>query len=181
MSALPKERAQSPSAARQIQNRALHEYMLNPFRSCMSSGDEGDHAAFPSTQDISSLETPPGSQAPTVVGSISDRSVDSDILEQDNGKTSECYKEIPSSVDQQNESFISEASLGSETEDLDFDSQPLSSFFLFRMSYLFVTLVVMLADGLQGMFRLDVHQCFSVTSHSHSLDSPTRNAPLRTL
>jgi hypothetical protein len=118
----------------------------------MSSGDDGDHSTAPSMQDTSCLVTPPGSQAPTVVGSVSDRSVDSDIMEQENGKTSECCEEIPSSVDHQNESFISEASLGSETEDLDFDSQPLSSFFMFRMSYLFVTLVVMLADGLQGTF-----------------------------
>lgn len=95
--------------------------------------------------------TPPGSRAPTVVGSVSDRSVDSDILERDHEKSS--YEQIPSSVEQQNESFISEASLGSEVEeDLEFDSQNGSPFFVFRMSYLFVTLVVMLADGLQGMF-----------------------------
>lgn len=166
MNTLRKERAQSPSATRQLQNRALHEYMLNPFRSCMSSGDEGDHSTFPSMQDASSLGTPPGSQAPTVVGSVSDRSVDSDIMESENGKPSKCYEEIPSSVDQQSESFISEASLGSESEDLDFDSQPLSSFFLFRMSYLFVTLVVMLADGLQGthLYVLYEGYGFSVAS-----------------
>eukprot|EP00428_Durinskia_dybowskii_P075548 CAMPEP_0170417076 /NCGR_PEP_ID=MMETSP0117_2-20130122/33502_1 /TAXON_ID=400756 /ORGANISM="Durinskia baltica, Strain CSIRO CS-38" /LENGTH=151 /DNA_ID=CAMNT_0010675195 /DNA_START=169 /DNA_END=620 /DNA_ORIENTATION=- len=151
MNTLRNEKAQSPSATRQHQNRALHEYMLNPFRACMSSGsgDEGDLSTFPS-MEVSCSGTPPGSQAPTVVGSVSDRSVDSDIIEQENGKPSECYEKIPSSVDQQNESFISEASLGSETEDLDFDAQSLSSFFMFRMSYLFVTLVVMLADGLQG-------------------------------
>lgn len=122
----------------------------------MSSGDEGDHSTFSSMQDSSCLVTPPGSQAPTVVGSVSDRSVDSDNIEPETGKGSECYEKIPSSVDQQSESIISEASLGSETEDLDFDSQPLSSFFLFRMSYLFVTLVVMLADGLQGTSCVDV-------------------------
>ncbi len=163
------EKAGSPASKPRRQNRALHEYMRNPFRSCMAASEEEDNSQYPLLHDVSQetscFLTPPGSQAPTVVGSVSDHSIDSGILDRENETKSESYEEVPSSVDQQTESFVSEASLGSDQEeDLDFEPQNTSSFFMFRMSYLFVTTVVMLADGLQGMIRCQfMHKTFIPT------------------
>jgi hypothetical protein len=125
---------------------ALHEYMLQPFRSCLTGDNEENNSSFTLTNERSCLQSPPPSRSPTVAGSISDNSTSFETPE-DGSETS-----VPLTVTQEQESsHISEASLGSQVIEDDLDNEPdKRSFFMFRMSYLFVTLVVMLADGLQG-------------------------------
>ena len=132
---------------------ALHEYIQLPFQSCLTGTvrKRGNSTAgsFVPCDETLLLRTPPPSRSPTVSGSISEHSTDSHPLVDDSEKS------VPLTVTQeQDSSFISEASVDSqeilEDDDLDFEPEKNGSFFLFRMSYLFVTLVVMLADGMQG-------------------------------
>lgn len=156
MTSLKKERAETLTSTPQGRKTvALHEYLLQPFRSCLSSDSEEDkNSSLFVTHKTPCTLSPPPSRSPTVADSVSG-SVSSDAPGDGNEET------VPFTVlEEQESSFISEASLGSEVveDDLDFASEK-GSFFTFRMSYLFVTLVIMLADGLQGKSSL---VCFSL-------------------
>lgn len=128
----------------------LARKLFNPFQSCFPGGREQEESSRFTATHETYFHSPP-SQATTEVGSVSD-SLSSDA--------SECKGEnhdgsFPSSVlHKQEDSFVSDASFSSAhgEDDLDFEPKDGFSFLLFRMSYLFVTLVVMLADGLQGMW-----------------------------
>lgn len=141
------------------ESRALHEIMMVPFPASIDAVDDHgpeDASCCTPTHETSCLISPPPSQAPTVAGSLSDQSFESEpLVLSANCRVAEY---VPLSVDEvQEQSFMCESSLGSEPEvaddilesEIDQRNQGLS-FLLFRMSYLFVTLVVMLADGLQG-------------------------------
>lgn len=127
---------------------ALHAYITLPFQSCLAGVPEKRKSSgFLATHETAIVHSLPPSRAPTVSGSVSEHSLSSDNPEDANSE-----KSVPFSVVQEHDSsFVSEASLGSQAVEDDLDLDPdKGSFFLFRMSYLFVTLVVMLADGLQG-------------------------------
>jgi hypothetical protein len=143
---------------------ALHEYLLLPFQTCLTGGSEQKESSFTLTHETSTLQSPPPSRSPTVSGSVSDNSTSSETPE-DGNETS-----VPKTVLQEQESsFISEASLGSQAVEDDLDHEPeKGSFFLFRMSYLFVTLVVMLADGMQGECGVCFYLPFFSCSSSHT-------------
>lgn len=147
----------SATVSARRKNRGLHELIMQPFPSCMDDDTDGEadpHALSFCEKDT--LINPPPSQTPTVAGSVSDQSLDDDdsgaILRPENPNIFEV---------QQDQSSTCESSLGSDAEvttyiicygcDAEEDGKKEGpSFLLFRMSYLFVTLVVMLADGLQG-------------------------------
>ena len=96
-----------------------------------------------------------------VIGSTTDTSTSSLISERDISRSIEppfMVETPPESVVSDNLCYevSSEVSSSEVTESDDFeatkDDKPFS-FLIFRLSYLFVTLVIMLADGLQGKYR----------------------------
>ena len=136
---------------------ALHELIIQPLQAT-GEHDPEEELYFSASSETSCLISAPPSQTPTVTGSLSDQSFDSVPIAL---PVNCCVAErVPLCVGEpQEQSCMCESSLGSEAEgtddildsecDIDGSSKG-SSFLLFRMSYLFVTLVVMLADGLQG-------------------------------
>jgi hypothetical protein len=149
---------ETSSSAWKREKHAQHEVMIVPFQGCKEASYDHDpesDSCYSANPEMSCLLSPPPSQTPTVTGSLSDQSFDSEHIKSANVHIA---KNVPTSVEEpQEQSFMCESSLGSEvevTDDiLECDNEQGdkgASFLLFRMSYLFVTLVVMLADGLQG-------------------------------
>lgn len=92
--------------------------------------------------------TPPPSQSPTISSTTGDglstQRVGIDLDE-------DSQQDLVPKVLMSSEVCASEPSSIGSVDEFDFEQkQADSSFFLFRMSYLFVTFVIMLADGLQG-------------------------------
>jgi len=154
MRSFSEETEQTCSAA--LLRRSLAQHEGNVYS---DEREDGGDSSFSPIDEASCLLSDPPSQTSTVAGSVSDQSFDTNslvVLAVD-CRTDE---DVPSTVDEpQDQSFICESSIGSDAEVIDemLDNEcdviangKGSSFLLFRMSYLFVTLVVMLADGLQG-------------------------------
>lgn len=157
--------------------QALHQLISSSLDSC-SLGHEGTKKAtkvvrYPNSESSDSL---PPSQTATVSDTMSYTSNNSDSIEFKGIDIKDPDKEarlplIPPVVEaNQDESCFTESSISSNDAaayELDPDSeQKKRSFFVFRMSYLLVTLVIMLADGLQGthLYVLYEGYGFSVAS-----------------
>lgn len=128
--------------------------------SCISGEEQKRSSKFVESKSSQLTEEDlPPSQTATVSDTTSETSVCSEVTDMDNVaqhdtlgmQESSC---VPPVVEaSQDESFLTESSMSSSdvVDDLDNEDKPdKQSFFLFRMSYLLVTLVIMLADGLQG-------------------------------
>jgi hypothetical protein len=107
-------------------------------------------------QEEKNLEETQSSEAPSMAESTANDTNTRDAVQcpQLNDREIPQSSEVPREVEtlaEYAESVMSHSTSG-DSDDMDFEAnnEKASSFFIFRLSYLFVTLVIMLADGLQG-------------------------------
>ena len=152
----------------------LHELLSKSIGSCMAGGNEIERTKFAEslTKDsLPQMDDLPPSQSATVADTMSETSNNSVVIDSDDDcsnnpdpstKLVDCAQIPPVVEASQDQSFLAESSVSSAEEvlldPLDAEAEASASpskhsFFLFRMSYLVVTLVIMLADGLQGMYN----------------------------
>ena len=137
----------------------LGDLIVKPLQSCFLGREEGkDSVLFPFEADrVKKSES--NSELPSVVESSADysniSSSDSRDSSEMNVGTLDNVAHVPPVVDTTSESVASDALTTevSDEDDLEEKKEKAYSFLIFRMSYLFVTLVIMLADGLQGKQR----------------------------
>jgi hypothetical protein len=149
--------------SKQGQHRALHEFssssfgemISRPLQACFLGDEVRKDSGIMTRVEHHSREYGPSSQASTVAGS----SMDSDEFYDAKGTPTATNTPVPPVVETTAESVVSD-SLGSDVSEDEFEmkNQNPYSFTLFRLSYLIVTLVIMLADGLQGK-RIERFRC----------------------
>lgn len=135
----------------------LHKLVMGPLQSCISGQESKKDNHFVDASGDGEIDSITPSRSPTVLDSPCDQSLASNAEFPGKVRSPGAYElaiQIPQIVEANSSTEnVPEPSVGSETtDDLDFESkkEKAFSFLLFRMSYLFVTLVIMLADGLQG-------------------------------
>lgn len=142
--------------SKQGQRRALHEFssssfgkmISRPLQACFLGDEVRKDSGIMTCVEHHSREYPPSSQASTVAGS----SMDSDEFYDAKGTPTATDAPVPPVVETMAESVVSDSFFSdvSEEDEFEMKNQNPYSFTLFRLSYLIVTLVIMLADGLQG-------------------------------
>ena len=130
--------------------------LLRPLQSCLLGKEERKDSTL---ANLHQNKVENQSRAPSIAESSNESNTcDAAQTSQLHERSISQSSEFPLVVETNAESVASDNLTTDVQEDMEFDTnnEKAYPFFIFRLSYLFVTLVVMLADGLQGKYVNEV-------------------------